>query len=159
MPRLRANGIDIGYEVRGAGPPLLMLHGASSSGREDFGPQLPLFSKAFRCYVPDARGHASTRWDVRDGFSYASLVDDALAFADELGLATFHLLGFSMGAATAAAPSTVSPSLAPQPRARVRSTRSSSSSRPLAVLAASGGKSVRAAISTISSSGRSARMT
>lgn len=101
MPRLRANGIDIAYEVRGGGPPLLMLHGASSSGREDFGPQLPLFARAFRCYAPDARGHAGTRWDVRDGFSYAALVDDVLAFADALGLTTFHLLGFSMGAATA----------------------------------------------------------
>lgn len=101
MPRLRANGIDIGYEVRGAGPPLLLLHGASSSGREDFGPQLPVFGRAFHCYAPDARGHASTRWDPRDGFSYATLVDDAIAFADALGLDTFHLLGFSMGAATA----------------------------------------------------------
>ncbi len=101
MPRLRANGLEIGYEVRGAGPPLLLLHGASSSGRVDFGPQLPLFSKAFHCYAPDARGHAGTRWDVRDGFSHAWLVDDVLAFADALGLATFHLAGFSMGAATA----------------------------------------------------------
>jgi len=101
MPQVRANGIDIGYEVRGAGPPLLMLHGATSSGREDFGPQLALFAKAFRCYAPDARGHAATRWDVRAGFSQALLADDALAFAEALGLTTFHLLGFSMGAATA----------------------------------------------------------
>ncbi len=101
MPRLRANGIDIDYEVRGAGPPLLMLHGASSSGREDFGPQLPLFAKAFHCYVPDARGHGSTRWDVRDGFSCTRLMDDVLAFVDSMGLTTFHLMGFSMGAAIA----------------------------------------------------------
>jgi len=99
--RVSANGIEIGYVTEGAGPPLVMLHGASSSGREDFAAQLPLFRRAFRCLAPDARGHASTRWDAANGFRYQWLVDDLEAFADALGLATFHLLGFSMGAATA----------------------------------------------------------
>jgi pimeloyl-ACP methyl ester carboxylesterase len=101
MPIVRANGLDIGYEVAGAGPPLVLLHGASTSALEDFGELLPWFGTAFRAYAPDARGHASTRWDAGDGFRYEWLVDDALAFADALGLDTFHLLGFSMGAATA----------------------------------------------------------
>lgn len=101
MPQVRANGLDVGYEVEGAGPPLVLLHGASSCGRVDFGATLPLFRRAFRCFVPDARGHGTTRWDVADGFRYEWLVDDLAAFADALGLDTFHLLGFSMGAATA----------------------------------------------------------
>lgn len=101
MPFVRANGLDIGYEVAGAGPPLVMLHGASSSGRDDFAAQLPLYGRAFRCYLPDARGHAGTRWDAAAGFSYDWLLDDLAAFVDALHLDTFHLLGFSMGAATA----------------------------------------------------------
>jgi len=101
VPTVAANGLEIGYEVHGAGPPLIMLHGATSAGREDFAAQVPLFSKAFLLFLPDARGHAATRWDVDDGWSYAELVDDLAAFADALGLATFHLLGFSMGAMTA----------------------------------------------------------
>jgi pimeloyl-ACP methyl ester carboxylesterase len=101
LPNLQANGIDIGYEVAGAGPPLVMLHGASSSGREDFAAQLPLYGQAFRCYLPDARGHATTRWDAADGFRYEWLVEDLAGFVDALHLGTFHLLGFSMGAATA----------------------------------------------------------
>ncbi len=100
MPTVAANGIEIGYEVHGAGPPLIMLHGAASSSREDWAAQVPLFSKAFRLYLPDARSHATTRWDVRDGFSSAMLVADLEAFADSLGLDTFHLMGFSMGAVT-----------------------------------------------------------
>jgi pimeloyl-ACP methyl ester carboxylesterase len=96
-----ANGLAIGYDVHGAGPPLILLHGASSSGREDFAAQIPLFSKAFRLYVPDARGHATTRWDPAAGFKSEDLVADVLAFADALHLVTFHLLGFSMGARTA----------------------------------------------------------
>ena len=101
MPTVHANGLEIGYEVHGAGPPLVMLHGATSAGREDFAAQVPLFSKAFQVILPDARGHATTRWDVADGWSYGLLVDDLAALADALRLATFHVLGFSMGAMTA----------------------------------------------------------
>ncbi|MES2209756.1 MAG: alpha/beta hydrolase [Chloroflexota bacterium] len=101
MPTIRANDLDIGYDVMGAGPPIVMLHGATSVGREDFAAQIPLFSKAFLLHLPDARGHGRTRWDAANGFRYDWLVDDLAAFTDALGLRTFHLLGFSMGAMTA----------------------------------------------------------
>ena len=101
MPTLRANGLDIGYDVQGAGPPLVLLHGASSLGREDFAAQLPSMTRAFLVHVPDARGHGRTRWDAADGFRYDWLVEDLTAFVDNLGLDSFHLLGFSMGAMTA----------------------------------------------------------
>lgn len=98
---IRANNLDIGYDVMGAGPPLVMLHGATSLGREDFAAQVPLFSRAFLIHLPDARGHGRTRWNAADGFRYDWLVDDLEAFVDALGLQSFHLLGFSMGAMTA----------------------------------------------------------
>jgi pimeloyl-ACP methyl ester carboxylesterase len=101
MPTLAANDLEIGYEVHGAGPPLILLHGATSAGREDFAAQIPILSKAFQVFVPDARGHGTTRWDAAQGFRYEWLVDDLRAFADGIGLETFHLLGFSMGAMTA----------------------------------------------------------
>lgn len=101
MPLVHVNGLDINYEVVGAGPPLVLLHGATSLGREDFAAQLPLLSKAFSVHIPDARGHGGTRWDAANGFTYEWLVDDLEAFADSLRLRTFHLLGFSMGAMTA----------------------------------------------------------
>src|SRR5258706_10404917 len=68
VPTIRANGLDIRYDVHGAGPPLVMLHGATSLGREDFGPQIALFSKAFRLYVPDARGHGGAHGGGAAGF-------------------------------------------------------------------------------------------
>lgn len=101
MPTIRANGLDIAYDVHGAGPPLVLLHGATSVGSRDFAAQIPLFGRAFRILVPDARGHGRTRWDAADGFRYDWLVADLLAFVDALGLDTFHLVGFSMGAMTA----------------------------------------------------------
>ena len=102
MPTIDANGLTIGYDVAGAGPPLILLHGATSDAARDFRGQLPTLTEAFRCYTPDARGHGRTRWDTASGgFSADWLADDLLAFADGLGLETFHLLGFSLGAMTA----------------------------------------------------------
>lgn len=101
MPTVAANGLEIAYETHGAGPPLVLLHGATSIGREDFAAQIPLFSKRFQLILPDARGHGFTRWDARDGFQYDWLVEDVAAFTEAIGLETFHLLGFSMGAMTA----------------------------------------------------------
>jgi pimeloyl-ACP methyl ester carboxylesterase len=100
MPTIEANGLTIGYEVAGAGPPMILLHGATSSGREQFATQVPILAPAFRLYLPDARGHASSVWDPRAGLSTTQMADDVLAFADALELETFHLLGYSMGAMT-----------------------------------------------------------
>jgi pimeloyl-ACP methyl ester carboxylesterase len=101
MPQVRANGLDVAYEVEGDGPPLILLHGASSGGRLDFGPQVARLRGEFTCYLPDARGHGGTRWSAEDGFSYEWLLEDVAAFADAVGLGPFHLGGFSMGGGTA----------------------------------------------------------
>ena len=102
MATIDANNLRIGYDAEGAGPPLILLHGATSVGARDFRAQLPSLRQAFRCFLPDARGHGRTRWDTAaGGFDADWLADDALAFADALELDTFHLIGFSLGAMTA----------------------------------------------------------
>ena len=101
MPTVAANGLEIAYETHGSGPPLVLLHGATSIGKDDFAAQIPLFSKRFQLILPDARGHGFTRWDASRGFQYDWLVEDLAAFTEAIGLETFHLLGFSMGAMTA----------------------------------------------------------
>ena len=101
MPTIDANGLSIAYAVDGEGPPLILLHGATGSGASHFASLLPVAARSFRVYAPDARGHGGTRWDAADGFAAADLVADVAAFADALGLGTFHLLGYSMGAMTA----------------------------------------------------------
>jgi pimeloyl-ACP methyl ester carboxylesterase len=103
MPTIRANDLDIWYEQLGAGPPLIALHGASSSGRVDFAAQLPGLASAFHVHLPDARGHGRTTWDPTPGFHGEQLVDDLAALVDALRMATVHLLGFSMGGHTALA--------------------------------------------------------
>jgi pimeloyl-ACP methyl ester carboxylesterase len=101
MPTIVANGLQTAYEVRGAGPPLVMLHGATTSGPEQFPELAPVVAHGFRVYLPDARAHAGTAGDPADGFTTAALVDDLFGLVDGLGLSTFHLLGYSMGGMTA----------------------------------------------------------
>jgi pimeloyl-ACP methyl ester carboxylesterase len=87
--------------MEGEGPPLLLLHAATSSATEDWAAQRPVLRQHYTLYLPDARGHAGTRWDTEAGWSHSMLVADALAFADALGLERFHVAGLSMGAGTA----------------------------------------------------------
>lgn len=101
MPTIRANDLDIGYEIRGSGPPLVIAHGAATTATYTFGRQLAGMTAAFQVVMPDARGHGRTRWDVKKGFRAEWLVDDLEAFVDALGLGTFHLAGYSMGGMTA----------------------------------------------------------
>lgn len=101
MPTIRANGLDMAYTVEGDGPPLVLLHGASSSAVEDWGHQRALLRQSFTCYLLDARGHAGTYWDGSGAWSRDALVEDLGAFADALDLGAFHVAGFSMGALTA----------------------------------------------------------
>jgi pimeloyl-ACP methyl ester carboxylesterase len=101
MPTIEANGLATAYEVDGAGPPLVLLHGATGTGRDHFASLLPLVSQGFRAYVPDARGHGGTRWDPADPWTTDLLVADIEAFVDALGIGTFHLFGYSMGGMTA----------------------------------------------------------
>ena len=103
MPELAANGLRIAYLTEGEGPPLVLLHAATSSATEDWAAQRPLLRQHFRLYLPDARGHAGTRWDTDRGWSHRMLVDDLVAFVDGLGLERFHVAGLSMGAGTALA--------------------------------------------------------
>src|SRR6185503_5619007 len=103
MATIRAGDLEVWYEARGAGPPLVCLHGATSSGEADFRAQLPSLTTAFRVFLPDARGHGRTREDPGAGFHAEGLVDDLEHLLDALGLATVHLLGFSMGGHTALA--------------------------------------------------------
>jgi pimeloyl-ACP methyl ester carboxylesterase len=101
VPSVRANGLDVRYTVEGDGPPLVLLHGATSAALVDWHAQRPVLRRSFRLYLPDARGHGGTRWDPADGWSRDDLVADLVAFADALGLDAFHVVGFSMGAMTA----------------------------------------------------------
>ena len=99
------DGIELHYEEEGAGPPVVLLHGLSSSTKgnwRDPGIWSALVDSGKRVIGLDARGHGRSA-KPHDPSSYRdrAMVRDVGAFFDHLGLERTDLVGYSMGAATA----------------------------------------------------------
>jgi pimeloyl-ACP methyl ester carboxylesterase len=103
MPRLEANGIEIGYDAVGDGPPLILLHGLAC-GRRMWRRHMALLKDRFRVIACDLRGHGETDAPAdADEYSGEHLARDFIAFLDRLGIAKAHVVGFSMGGGPAMA--------------------------------------------------------
>ena len=87
--------IQLHYTERGAGEPLVLLHGNGEDGTY-FTHQLDYFSKSYRVIAVDTRGHGrSPRGEAP--FTIRQFADDLLEFLNGLGVEKAHLLGFSDG--------------------------------------------------------------
>ena len=87
--------ISLYYEKRGAGEPLVLLHGNGEDGSY-FLHQMEAFSREFLVYALHTRGHGrSPRGSAP--FTISQFSEDLLAFLDEQGLKRVNLLGFSDG--------------------------------------------------------------
>lgn len=80
---LRANGISTTYELCGAGPPLVLIHGAEAD-RKSFAPLIPALSRHFTCVTYDQRDTGDTT-NPPDPYSASDLGDDAAALIASLG--------------------------------------------------------------------------
>lgn len=79
---------------RADAPPLVLLHGYTSHARS-WDTFARAMAEQFRVYALDQRGHGETGWT--DDYTSDRMVEDVAAFADALKLATFDLVGLSMG--------------------------------------------------------------
>ena len=96
MPRVAANGIELYYEERGHGEPLLLMAPTGWPGSVWDLEQTAFFSQTHRVITYDYRGVG--RSDQPDEpYSTALLAEDALALLHAIGAAPAHVLGFSMG--------------------------------------------------------------
>ena len=94
--------LDIGYEEHGnpRGTAIILLHGFPYDVRSFDGVVAPLVAAGHRVLVPWLRGYGPTRF--RDSAAprmaeQAALAQDAIDFADALGLERFALAGFDWG--------------------------------------------------------------
>lgn len=98
MPSTSINHVDMYFEDRGSGEPLLLLHGGMGIG-SDWRYVFPSDPDGFRVIVPDLRGHGrSTNPDA--GWTVRQCARDVLALIDSLGLARVTAIGMSLGAKT-----------------------------------------------------------
>src|SRR6266702_4475118 len=97
MPTASVNGIDINYKLEGDGPGTVVLINGLADDLETWVLQMDdLLGAGYRVLRFDNRGVGRT--SVTPG-AYTSrlMADDAKALVDSLGIASFHLLGTSMG--------------------------------------------------------------
>ena len=93
------NGINLYYEIHGAGRPLILLHGGLGSS-EMFGPVLPLLAKSHQVIAVDLQGHGRTA-DIDRPIDVRLMADDIAALIDHLGLKKPDLVGYSLGGGVA----------------------------------------------------------
>lgn len=101
-----ADGTCIAWREMGTGRPVLLLHGFCSDAQTNwikYGAAKALADAGFRCIMPDHRAHGESDKPHESAFYPPDiLADDAMALAADLGLTDYDLVGYSLGARTAA---------------------------------------------------------
>src|SRR5690349_14993808 len=87
------NGTRLFYEIAGAGPALVLLHGFSLDARM-WDAQFAAFAQRYRVLRYDARGFGRSGVPGAEHYSHA---DDLHALLGHLGIAQAALIGFSLG--------------------------------------------------------------
>lgn len=91
---IKANNIDLYYEVIGKGAPLVMVHGNGET-HEIFDQAVSLLSNHFTCYLPDSRGHGKSQKVTQ--YHYEDMAEDIYQMIHALQLEHVTYYGFSDG--------------------------------------------------------------
>ncbi len=83
------------YQVGGTGDALLMLHG-NGEDSDLFAKQFPFFTKQFRVFALDTRGHGRSDLGV-ERLTFKQIAEDILALLEKEQIQRVHVLGFSDG--------------------------------------------------------------
>jgi pimeloyl-ACP methyl ester carboxylesterase len=90
-------GVNLAYDDRGSGDPVLFIAGRGGAGRTWHLHQVPEFLRAgYRCITFDNRGIGAT--ETADGFTTETMVADTAALIEKLDAAPVHIVAVSMGA-------------------------------------------------------------
>jgi pimeloyl-ACP methyl ester carboxylesterase len=88
--------VNLAYEDRGSGDPVLFIAGRGGAGRTWHLHQVPAFLAAgYRAITFDNRGIGAT--EQADGFGVEQMVADTAALIEKLGAAPARIVGVSMG--------------------------------------------------------------
>ena len=109
MPTVHANGIDIYYEIEGAGRPLVLIAGLSYTHWQ-WHRMAPELAEHFQVILFDNRGVGQT--DAPPGpYSAQMLADDTAGLLEALGIEQAAVMGHSMGGYVAQALAIACPEL------------------------------------------------
>lgn len=99
MPYAHANGIDLYYEERGSGEPLLLIMGITAPGSV-WEKHVAYWEQYFRCILVDNRGVGFS--DKPKGpYTTAQMADDYADLLKQIGIPGASVVGVSMGSTIA----------------------------------------------------------
>jgi 3-oxoadipate enol-lactonase len=95
MPMLGVDRVELHYEERGQGVPIVFSHGLLWSGTM-FDAQTAALSSRFRCISYDHRGQGRSSTSL-EPYDMERLTADAATLIEKLGAVPCHFVGLSMG--------------------------------------------------------------
>jgi pimeloyl-ACP methyl ester carboxylesterase len=96
MTYASVNGLQLYYEVRGSGRPLVLLHGGLMTIDLNFRPLLEPLAANRQVIAVELQGHGHTA-DISREMTIEALADDVIALLDHLGITEADFFGFSLG--------------------------------------------------------------
>jgi pimeloyl-ACP methyl ester carboxylesterase len=97
--RVEVDGLEIGYERVGSGPPVALAHGFVGDARSTWGSQIEGLSDEFTVVAWDAPGSGASSDPPSEDFGVDGYADCFAGFLRALGIERAHLVGLSFGAA------------------------------------------------------------
>src|SRR5689334_570480 len=95
----QVNGINLYYQIHGAGEPLILLHGGFGA-IEMFGEVLSMLAAVRQVIAVDLQAHGRTV-DIDRPMSLEAMADDIAALITHLGFEKADVMGYSMGGGAA----------------------------------------------------------
>lgn len=95
MPEVEHRGCRLSYEVRGDGPPVLLIQGVGVAGT-GWLPQVDALAGRYRCLTFDNRGMGRSQ-PVGAPLTVDQMAEDALDLMDAEGWKSAHVVGHSLG--------------------------------------------------------------
>ncbi len=100
MPTIEINGAQIYYQTYGEDrpgeAPILLIHGSTITGQEDWDLVAPLLARHRKVIVPDCRGHGHST-NPNQSYSFIEMAADMAALIRALDYGTAHVIGHSNG--------------------------------------------------------------
>ena len=90
------NGLQLYYEIRGSGRPLVLLHGGLLTIDLSFGPLLEPLAASRQVIALELQGHGRTA-DTGRAMTIEALAGDVVGLLDHVGITEADLFGFSLG--------------------------------------------------------------
>ncbi len=99
MPYVQTNGINLYYEEKGSGEPLLLIMGITAAGSV-WEKHVAYWQQFFRCIIGDNRGVGLSDKPI-SSYTTEQMADDYSGLLQQLNIPSAHVVGCSMGSTIA----------------------------------------------------------